>query len=129
MGNKNELDNQLKAKYRTEVYETDDVNLEQIDDISDEELKTIIQLNNRDLSILLNEKPLDKELMTKLLVANLNFYLLAKKREISVHGSSFLMTIATAIGYNLDKVCSKLSVGLYTRVVDPEKLAKSGKTR
>jgi len=106
--------NELIKKYRNELFETDGVNLSEIDElISDEDLVMIINLNNSEMCELINKTPLDKSLIYKLLVANINFYKLAKRRKISVHGSSFLMTIASSIGYNVDKLYDELNVGGY----------------
>ena len=123
----NEAKNQLIAKYRTELFETDGINLKEINDmISDEDLKAIIQINNSEMGRLLNKKPFNKELFKRLFVANLNFYKLAKTRNITVQGKSFLLTMGSAIDYNVDKIYSELTVGSYTRVVNQE---KSGRRR
>ena len=111
-----EYKNILISKYRTYLFETDDINLLRIDNlISDEDLKLIISLNNAEMCELINKESFDKEFVTRLLVANLNFYKLAKQRGLSIPGSSFLMTIASSVDYNVDKVYEELTVGRYKR--------------
>jgi len=112
----NEYKNKLINMYRTDTFETEDIDLSEIDElISDEDLKAIISINNTEMSRLINKEPLEKELIKKMLVANLNFYKLAKSRELSIPGSSFLMTIASSINYDVDKVYEELTVGRYNR--------------
>ena len=112
----NEYINNLIKKYRTELYETDGIDLREIDSlIPDDDLKLIIRLNNSDMCDLINERPLKKDLIRRLLIANINFYKLAKKRKISIPGTSFLMSIASSVDYKVDKLYSELNVGAYYR--------------
>ena len=109
-------ESELTKKYRNELFETEGISISEIDNlISDDDLKMIIGLNNREMCELINKRPLDEDLIHKLLVANINFYKLAKYRKLSIHGSSFLMTIASSIDYDVDKLYDELNVGGYHR--------------
>lgn len=109
-----EYKNELISKYRSELFETEDVDLKEIDSlISDEDLRKMIQLNNSEIGMLINERELDRAKVRKLLVANVNFYKLAKKRKLSVPGTSFLMSIAGSVDYDGYKLYDELNVGRY----------------
>ena len=108
--------NKLISTYRTELFERDGINPSVIDDlISDSDLKIMISLNNSEMCELINKQPIDKERIKKIFVANVNFYKLAKYRDINIPGTSLLMTIASAIDYNVDKLYDELNVGRYIR--------------
>ena len=108
--------NELIAKYRNELFETENVSISEIDSlISNDDLKMMFSINNAEMCELINKKPLDKDTITKLLVANINLFKLAKSRDIKVYGTSFLMTIASAVDYNADKLYDELTVGQYNR--------------
>ena len=112
----NEYKNKLINTYRREIFETDGVDLAEIDSlISDDDLRNMISINNAEMCDLINKEPIDKEAIRRLFVLNVNFYKLAKKREISIPGTSLLMTIASAIDYNVDKLYDELNVGRYNR--------------
>lgn len=107
-----EYQKKLKEFYQKEPFTSENINLAEIDDlINDTELKNVIQLNNAEMTQMLNQKPLDKDAIKKLLIANINFYKLAKYRGINVHGTSFIMTMATAIGYDINRVYDALNDG------------------
>ncbi len=110
-----ELKNQLIAKYRTELYETDDVELDEIDNISNDDLREIIMINNSDIINLSNQKTLDVDLIRRLFIANVNFYKLARSRGLEIPGSSFLKSSAIKIGYDIDRLYDELSVGRSNR--------------
>ena len=62
-----EYNNKLKEKYRSELFETDDIDIKDIDSlISDEDLKAIIGINNAEMCELVNKKELNEELIQKL---------------------------------------------------------------
>ena len=111
-----EYKNELINKYRTELFETENVDVSELDDlISDDELKTMFNLNNTEMCELINKKDFDKDKVRKMLVANINLYKLGKSRDLKINGTSFLMPIASAINYNADKLYAELSVGTYNR--------------
>ncbi len=111
----NEYKNGLISRYRCEIFETDDVALSEIDElVPNDELKAIVQLNNRDIAALVSKKPFDKELAKRLFVANVNFYKLAKSRGIPVNGSSLLMRMAKLVDYDANKLYDELSVGRHS---------------
>ena len=109
-----ELKKELIEKYRTEIFETDDIDINEINDlISDDELVIMFGLNLSDMLGLINKKPIDKDSIRKLFIANVNFYKIAKKRDVTLYGSSFLMKIATVIDYDINKLYDELNVGAY----------------
>ena len=118
-----EYKNKLIAKYRTEVFEIDSNDISELEELtlndSNEDLVSIFDLNMREMARLVNEKTIDKEKVRKLLIANINIYRIARKRNISLHGFNFLPAIADAIGYDTDKVYTRLSVGEYYRAYRP----------
>ena len=75
-------------------------------------------------------KPLtNQERVKKLIIENVNLYNIGKINGIDVVGSHYLVEIAEKIGYNVDKVRSKLSVGAYYRVHRPEDQDRPHKSR
>ncbi len=109
--------NELISKFRTELFETNGVDINELDDlITDDEIKIMFAMNNSEMVNLVNTNPIDKEKVTKLFIANVNLYKLAKKRKVTVHGSSFLMSIATLIGYDSSKLYGELTVGMHNSV-------------
>ena len=107
----------LLEKYRGEYFERENINIKELDQlINDEDLKNIIGLNNMEMCDLINKEPLDKEKIRKLFISNINFYRLARKRELSIPGTSILMTIANVVDYKIDKLYAELTVGSYKSI-------------
>ena len=107
--------NKLTTLYRTDIYETEDVDLNKISNISNDDLKIVFMINNSDMIKLSNQEPLNKEAIQRLLVANINFYKLARSRGMEMAGSSFLKRAAIIIGYDINKLYDELSVGRFER--------------
>ena len=107
----------LLDKYRNEFFETDGINIKELDQIiNDDDLRNIIGLNNIEMGELINQNPIDKERLKKLFIANVNYYRLARKRELSIPGTSFLMAIASVVDYKTDKLYAELTVGSYKSI-------------
>ena len=110
----NDLKNDLLKKYRIEMFEEEDIDINEMNDlIPDNELKAIFGLNLVEMLELINKKTIDKDKIRKLLVADINFYKIAKKRGITLHGTSFLTKIANVVDYDSNKLYAVLNVGEY----------------
>ena len=83
-----EYQGKLIAAYRRSIFEKENIAISKIDDlISDENLKAIISLNNREMCDLINKRTYDVDYVRRLLVANINFYRFAyEKNSISLVG-------------------------------------------
>lgn len=112
----NKYKNELIEKYRTELFATEGVDIKELDGlINDEDLKAMISINNKEMINLINQNPINRELVRNLFVTNVNLYKLADVRELSIPGRGFLMAIATEVGYKADKLYSEFNVGAYYR--------------
>jgi hypothetical protein len=116
----NEAKKELMKKCQMEVFEDENLNFKELGDldIQDDELKTIIYLNNRELSRLFNTKPFDKEATRKIFVANVNYYVLAKKRGMEVHGTHFLLNNARHVDYDVNKLYDLLTAGYSSNIFE-----------
>lgn len=115
----NELKDELIKKYRTEIFETEDIDINELNDlITDNELKALFGLNLVEMLETINKNQFDKEAIRKLFVANVNLCKIAKKRKVTLYGTSFLMKIAPIIEYDVNKIYDEINVGAYNNKFD-----------
>ena len=111
-----EYKKELISKYRSEMFLNEKIDVKEVDSlISDDDLKAMISLNNGEIINLINQKPTNKDLVKELLINNVNLYKIADNRKLSIPGRSFMMAVATEVGYNVDKLYSEFNVGAYYR--------------
>ena len=74
--------------------------------ISNDDLITIIKKNNEDMQRIINQTSFNDSIandkVKRLFLDNLSFYKIAKSRNLNIDGFSFMMAVATNIGYNID---------------------------
>ena len=105
---------ELINKYRKPLYETKNVGPRNIDGcISDDDLHSIIRINNEEMFEMIKTGNIDYELLSRLFYANLNFYDLANYRRISMRGKDTMVMAAMILGYNLDKLNYVLNKKVY----------------
>ena len=93
---------ELISKYRNPIFSTRTLDVKKIDElIDDQDLKDITKINNDEMIRLINEEPMNENLIKPLFYANVNFYFLAHFRKVSLPGISIILTIAPLFKYDI----------------------------
>ena len=84
------------------------VDIDEIENsITNDELKTLIDINNRDIQTMINKDPSNieyNETVYNIFLLNMHLYEIAAKRDLRVKDFSFMRALSSILGYNLDNI-------------------------